>query len=521
MTPPWAGRKLPLMRGWGRLALCTTVLLLTLPALAHASYPGANGKILFTSSDSAAQDSDVWSMNADGSGAVNLTNTPATDEGGARWSPDGTKVVFLRRATSGALSRIFVMNADGTGQTDVTPDLSGPPFNGTPNPQGVAWSPDGSTIAVTNGSFCGYSGAHLMLMNPDGTNPRRVTCGWNPPPIKAGGAGAVSWRPDGSKLAFDGPHSDGYQFRVWTVNPDGTEFVSASEYALDPDWSPDGAWIAHHFDELTAQYGLRKMRPDGTGAVFLRLYAYSPVWSPDNSLIAHSFDGDIWTIKPDGSGVALLKNAAESLAPTDWLAIPQNAYPRPRGATPTRVSLVTAYNQCTSADRTHGPPLAFPSCASPQKSSTQLTVGTGDSNGKPALNEGSLTLSVVAGAPGGPDDSDVMLDFFLDDVFTNALADYTGDLRAHVSVQITDRLNTPAPGGVSSATSVAIPVDMTIPCIAVPDPNEGSACASSTSMDALVPGAVPEGRRAIWQLGAVQVYDDADTLFATQGVFIP
>ena len=168
-------------------------------------------------------------------------------------------------------------------------------------------------------------------------------------------------------------------------------------------------------------------------------------------------------------------------------------------------------------DRTHGPPLAFGSCANPQKSSSQLTVGTGDANGKPALNEGYITLAVQAGAPGGLDDSDVMLDFFLDDVFTNALADYTGNVRAHLSLQITDRLNTPAPGGVSSATSVAIPVDMSGPCVAVPDPNEGSACTTSTSVDALIPGAVPEGRRAIWQLGAVQVYDAADTCSRRRG----
>ena len=73
----------------------------------------------------------------------------------------------------------------------------------------------------------------------------------------------------------------------------------------------------------------------------------------------------------------------------------------------------------------------------------------------------------------------------------------------------------------SSATSVAIPVDMTVPCVAVPDPNEGSACTSSTSVDALIPGAVPEGRRAIWELGSVEVYDAGNTLFATQGIFIP
>ena len=83
----------------------------------------------------------------------------------------------------------------------------------------------------------------------------------------------------------------------------------------------------------------------------------------------------------------------------------------------------------------------------------------------------------------------------------------------------------------SSATTQEIPLDLTAACTPVADPNEGSACVSSTSVDALMPGAVPEGRRAIWQLGAVQVYDggpdgDADTpagdtLFATQGVFIP
>ena len=54
---------------------------------------------------------------------------------------------------------------------DVTPDLSGPPFNGTANPQDVAWSPDGSTIAFTNGAFCGYAGAHLMLIEPGRLEP--------------------------------------------------------------------------------------------------------------------------------------------------------------------------------------------------------------------------------------------------------------------------------------------------------------------------------------------------------------
>ena len=47
---------------------------------------------------------------------------------------------------------------------------------------------------------------------------------------------------------------------------------------------------------------------------------------------------------------------------------------------------------------------------------------------------------------------------------------------------------------------------------------------------AIVPGAVKEGKRAVWQVGQVQVYDGGadgavttspNTLFARQGVFVP
>ena len=51
-------------------------------------------------------------------------------------------------------------------------------------------------------------------------------------------------------------------------------------------------------------------------------------------------------------------------------------FPRPKGATPIRVSLVPAYSECTSANRTHGPGLVFPSCNPPVRSSSTLTVGS-------------------------------------------------------------------------------------------------------------------------------------------------
>ena len=502
------------------LALCT----LAAPA-AHASYPGANGKILFSRCDSS--NCDLWTMNADGTGQAPITSTSSTVEFAGSWSPDGSKVVFVGR-TGSANARVYTMNANGTGQIDVTPDLSGPPFNGTANPTDAKWSPDGSKIALTHGSFCGASGAHLLIMNPDGSNPQRVVCGWpgaDPPQQEAGGAAGVAWRPDGLKLAVDGPNNSSLDARIWTVNTDGTGLTQVDPHwepfnpENDPDWSPDGTRIAYYESFVG---GLVTIRPDGTGRTEPRS-GYYPIWSPDNTRIAFTEPNtsDIWTTKPDGTTSVQLTSDSSFERPLSWLAIPQNAYPRPRGATPTRVSLVTAYNQCTSADRTHGPPLAFPSCSSPTQSSSQLTVGTGDSNGKPALNEGYLVLRTIAGAPGGVDDSDVALEFLLDDVFTNALADYTGNLRAHLSLQITDKLNTPNPGGPGAATTVEVPLDLSASCTPVADPNEGSACAANTTVDALIPGAVPEGRRAIWQLGPVQVYDASDALFATQGIFIP
>src|SRR5688500_15586841 len=72
-------------------------------------------------------------------------------------------------------------------------------------------------------------------------------------------------------------------------------------------------------------------------------------------------------------------------------------HPRPKGATALRVTLVPAYNACTAPNRTHGPPLAFPSCNPPVQSSTALTVGSPDANGAAANGEGNVKLLVIVG----------------------------------------------------------------------------------------------------------------------------
>jgi hypothetical protein len=216
----------------------------------------------------------------------------------------------------------------------------------------------------------------------------------------------------------------------------------------------------------------------------------------------------------------------------DWQPIPINTYPRPRGASPLRISLVPANKQCTAPNTTHGAPLSYGSCAPPQLASGGLTTGTTDSNGLPVRMDATLLLRVVPGnAATTADEADVRIGARLNDVFDKDLSDYTGALRASLPLRITDKDNTPSPGGPGAGTTVAFLYGFDIPCAPDPAADLGSDCAISTTADTLVPGTIKEGLRAIWQLGRVRVDDagpDGDpdtpadnTVFATQGVFVP
>ncbi len=216
---------------------------------------------------------------------------------------------------------------------------------------------------------------------------------------------------------------------------------------------------------------------------------------------------------------------------------------RPVGATPLRVSLVPAYNQCTSPNRFHGPP-DLPggtnpdgSCNPPVQRSSLLTVGTPDvpPGGGPAANSvGSYRISAVVGDPGMPgDQADVALSVNITDVRskTAGLPDYSGQLLARVPLRITDRRS-----GVNlnEAATMQIPevFQFVVPCATTASTTIGSTCSISTSVDGILgdPAATLEGGRAVWELGRVEIQDagaDGDPfsqpngIFAVQGVFVP
>ena len=198
-------------------------------------------------------------------------------------------------------------------------------------------------------------------------------------------------------------------------------------------------------------------------------------------------------------------------------------YVRPKGATPMRAALAPAYKPCpvASANRTHGAPLAHPSCNPPVQVSDWLTVGTPDANSRASSSLGSVTLNVASPA-------DVRFISSVTDIRKKSdLTDYTGELQAVMPLNITDRYNgalqdDPATGSTTLA--------LAIPCTATVGAGTGSACALSTTINAINPGAVVSGARAVWELGNIRVLDGGpdgvamtpdNTLFADQAVFVP
>jgi Tol biopolymer transport system component len=506
-----------------------SVAVLCAAPVAQAAFPGQNGKIAFETSRGTYGDS-IYTANPDGTGAALLVDRSMSEEKEPAWSPDGTRLLF---GSVNLYYYIWEVFSDGSGQRNVSPAPR--------HKRDATWSPDGLQFAYAGD----VSGADRIFIKSAYTDAERElpTYGQDP-----------AWSSDGSKIAFT--LNTQFSRDIWTIDVDGTNVTNVTNSAASdehsPDWSPDGSKIVYQ-RSTAAGSDIAVMNADGTDQTPLPKSGpgLHPVWSPDGTRIAFDSerdgDFDIYSIKADGSDLQQVTNDPGPDTEPSWqplITAPPAGYPRPKGATTVRLSLVRAFGECTSPNRIHGPPLDSPSCLT-FFGQSWLQTGTPDLNGAPANFMGNVRLRVIAGAPGGPDDSDVGLTLSVEDIRCNpslsqlpcggtnttAGKDYLGELRASLPLRITDRDNTVTPNGSTIGTVVDRSLSVPFGCVDNSDVSIGSTCSLTTTIEAMIPGAVKEGKRAVWQLDRVVVYDggpdgDVDTpvdeaRLAVQGVFVP
>ncbi len=104
-------------RHWWALFASLLIALAT-SSVAHAAFPGANGKIAFVSNRVTAGnpegDLEIFAMNPDGTAVKQLTRN-AKDDADPAWSPDGTKIAFESQREGN--DEIHTMAANGGSPT--------------------------------------------------------------------------------------------------------------------------------------------------------------------------------------------------------------------------------------------------------------------------------------------------------------------------------------------------------------------------------------------------------------------
>jgi tripartite motif-containing protein 71 len=328
-----------------------------------------------------------------------------------------------------------------------------------------------------------------------------------------------------------GSGSGRFQYQQYiAISPQGFVYVADVNNNLIQKFDLGG-----HFIRQWTVPGVTGLVTDSAGYLYVSVSTAMRKYDPDGNLVTQ------WGSA--GSAAGQFQNAAGAavdpagdvfVADTGNRRIQRfrvsGGYPRPKGATPFYASLVPAFHACTTPTAVHAPPLNFGSCA-PSPTSAYLTVGTPDANGEVANAVGSVRFRVIAGNPATPaDEADVELAVAVSDVRRQSgLSDYPGELRVEAATRITDNASGASADRPATVQDLTLPV--TVPCASTPDAGIGSSCVATTTLDAVTPGAVTEGKRSVWQLGHLQVFDGGpddsagttagDTLFMTQGVFAP
>jgi Tol biopolymer transport system component len=192
----------------------------------------------------------IYTVKLDGTGERKIPDRPGKQYAPV-WSPDGTKIAFCEDEVSpgpNSDSEIYTMNPDGSGVSKLTDNATSECSGGYEAAGNLSWSPDSQKIAYSSASNIEeFNGSTIHTMDRDGSdqteivydkdtavgNEGFVCCDFNP-----------AWSPDGTKIAFvreELYNSSCCEWDVFSMNLDGSELrrlTVSPDARMDPDWGP-------------------------------------------------------------------------------------------------------------------------------------------------------------------------------------------------------------------------------------------------------------------------------------------
>ena len=229
---------------------------------------------------------EIFVMNADGSGAVNLTQTPTEHEHYPQVSPDGTKICYSVDQGEGreAVRSLYVMDSDGQNRKKLV-DHAREPF----------WSPDGKLIGFLPQEFpkfnvIDYSTKGMSFYNlGDGTITPHPNSGnlhhlYNP-----------SFASNGKWIVSTVHAGMGFDHAILAIEARGNKIINLKIPGCRPCLSPDGkqiAWGPGDHEVAVAPIDLEADLP-AVGPWRLRIEdktneTYHVDWSPDSRYLSLS-----------------------------------------------------------------------------------------------------------------------------------------------------------------------------------------------------------------------------------------
>jgi Tol biopolymer transport system component/photosystem II stability/assembly factor-like uncharacterized protein len=289
-----------------------------------ASQPtGLIGKIAFIGDSNG-----IYVMNADGTTEQNIfsANPQCSGADGIAWSPDGAKLAFEDCGTN-STSDLYVVNANGTG----VQRLTNAPFEDVL----PSWSPDGTRLTFSYAACSGTDSfaPQVFAINGAGTIRSRLT---NSVVFDA----FSDWSPGGSTIAFSRGNTgdcSSTDTDIYVVDANGgvqTKLTNSLPKGLAPAYSPDGFKIAYLRDtspnSSVSRAAVYVMNADGTGQTKitpdLDLREGRPAWSPDGSKIAFLVNlmgivaptEQIFVVNADGTGLTQITSGTARHASVAW-----------------------------------------------------------------------------------------------------------------------------------------------------------------------------------------------------------